>query len=81
MVEYYIDPNEKFNKGNSSFAQLIMDLGFARTPKQANAILVVIGVVFLIVSIFLFSKLTSGPEINTSGDQIDPLFFEEELLQ
>lgn len=78
MTEYYIDPNDFEKSKNPAFVQFIMDLGFARTPKQANIILISIFVIFLIVSIYLFSKVFSDPN-ESIQDFGDPLL-EEELL-
>lgn len=73
------DPNFQFEEQNPPLVQFIMDLGFARTAKQANIVLLVIGVLFISVSIFLFNKAFGGPS-NTGTTYEEELFLEDPAL-
>lgn len=73
------DPNFPFEEKNPPLVQFIMDLGFARTAKQANIVLLIIGIVFISVSIFLFAKAFGGPS-DSDATYEDELFLEDPLL-
>jgi hypothetical protein len=57
----YSSGNYESDQKNPVLVQFVINLGLAKDVKSANILLLVIGVIFLLISFYLFSRTFSSP--------------------